>query len=292
MNRRFHVVLTCAILLSGMLAAPAAGTFHLMQIEQVIGGVNGDPTAQAIQLRMRAAFENMLAPARLVVVDATGSNPIVVHDFTVGVPNHGSGVRILIASANFSAHYTTPGATADYVITNLIPASYLAAGSLTFQEDTGTVLWRLSWGGTNYTGPTTGAITNDPDGEFGPPWPGPLPSDGLSALRYTRGAMTASNNNAADYEVTSGAAVFVNNAAASYTVSTPACATCRGDTLGFDRVDGRAIQQFLKCVEANTPGVVGCVCADMDGNVVFNQDDMDAFLDRLLGISDPNPACP
>ncbi len=36
-------------------ALPAQATFHLMQIEQVIGGVNGDTTAQAIQLRMRFA---------------------------------------------------------------------------------------------------------------------------------------------------------------------------------------------------------------------------------------------
>jgi hypothetical protein len=29
----------------------ASAAFHFMQIEQVIGGVNGDTTAQAIQLR-------------------------------------------------------------------------------------------------------------------------------------------------------------------------------------------------------------------------------------------------
>ncbi len=37
------------------LALPAQATFHFMQIEQVIGGVNGDTTAQAVQLRMRPA---------------------------------------------------------------------------------------------------------------------------------------------------------------------------------------------------------------------------------------------
>ena len=32
---------------------PAFASFHLMQIEQVIGGVHGDTSAQAIQLRIR-----------------------------------------------------------------------------------------------------------------------------------------------------------------------------------------------------------------------------------------------
>ena len=47
-----------------------------------------------------------------------------------------------------------------------IPATYLAAGSLTFEDDFGTILWRLSWGGPAYTGPNTGALTNDADGRI------------------------------------------------------------------------------------------------------------------------------
>src|SRR5438552_28664 len=31
---------------------------------------------------------------------------------------------------------------------NLIPASYFAAGSLTWESDGGIIYWRLSWGGT------------------------------------------------------------------------------------------------------------------------------------------------
>jgi hypothetical protein len=36
------------------LQEPALASYHFMQIEQVIGGVNGDSAAQAIQLRMRS----------------------------------------------------------------------------------------------------------------------------------------------------------------------------------------------------------------------------------------------
>ena len=47
-----------------------------MQIAQVIGGVNGDPSAQAIQLRMRTGFQEQVQNARLVVYDMTGSNTL------------------------------------------------------------------------------------------------------------------------------------------------------------------------------------------------------------------------
>jgi hypothetical protein len=48
-----------------------------MQIEQVIGGVNGDTTAQAVQLRMRMAKREFCFRGRLIAVDAAGNNPIV-----------------------------------------------------------------------------------------------------------------------------------------------------------------------------------------------------------------------
>ena len=54
------------------LALPAFATFHLMQIEQVIGGVNGDTSAQAIQLRMRFGGQDLTAGTTIVAVDAIG----------------------------------------------------------------------------------------------------------------------------------------------------------------------------------------------------------------------------
>src|SRR5947207_909223 len=60
-----------ALALAGFATAnPARAAFHVMQIEQVIGGViNGasaDTSAQAIQLRMRAAGQNFVSAARLI----------------------------------------------------------------------------------------------------------------------------------------------------------------------------------------------------------------------------------
>ncbi len=63
---------------------------------------------------------------------------------------------------------------------NLIPPSYLAAGRLTFSRpgfSNGDALWSVSWGGANYTGPNTGAITNDADGNFAPPFAGAVAVD-------------------------------------------------------------------------------------------------------------------
>ena len=63
------------------LALPAQATFHFMQIEQVIGGVNGDTTAQAVQLRMRFAGQTKVGGSQLVAYDAAGNNPITLLTF-------------------------------------------------------------------------------------------------------------------------------------------------------------------------------------------------------------------
>ncbi len=194
--------------------------FDLMQIEQVIGGVDGDTTAQAVQLRMRADFQCFVSLARLWVHDATGANPVLLVDFTTDVGGCSAGDRVLITSVNF-ADFLDGSAPADFTLTNLIPESYLAAGSLTFEWDLGTIFWRLSWGGDAYTGPNDGDFINDADGDFGPPWPGPLPSGGVQALQFHGPATAESTTNLADYELTKGAAVFTNNAGQSATVTPP-----------------------------------------------------------------------
>lgn len=207
------------------LSAPAWATFHFMQIEQIIGGVDSDPSAQAIQLRMRSVGQNLLnGQGVLRVRDAAGNNPITVTDFPLPNPNSGECGRILIASANF-AGVTTPavnGVTRDYVMANLIPPSYLAAGTLTFEDLLGTVLWRVSWGGASYTGPNTGSGTNTTGfvTNFGSPFAGPLPSTGHQALLFTGACPPAtSNGNSTDYSLTAGNAVFTNNDANAFTVT-------------------------------------------------------------------------
>jgi hypothetical protein len=205
------------------LAEPAFASFHLMQIEQVIGGVNGDTSRQAIQLRMRLAGQNLVQQGQLVAWDAAGANPVVLLNIGAQVSNSAAGARILIATSNF-----LPGLTPDFVLANPIPPSYLAAGKITFESDGAfgaNVWWGLAWGGASYTGSNTGISTsgvplpgNDTDGNFNPPFSGALPSSGTTALRFTGAAGALSTNNAADYAVTAGAAQFTNNAGSNGTV--------------------------------------------------------------------------
>ncbi|MCH8153136.1 MAG: hypothetical protein IH830_12295 [Planctomycetes bacterium] len=251
-----HRIWLSAVLATSLFSVPVYSAdalfFDLMQIEQVIGGVNGDTTAQAIQLRMRCRFQNLLNFARMRAFDATGSNPVLLIDFTTDVPNDGTGVRVLITSRNFDG-LTSPVALPDYTMTNLIPPSYLAAGSITFEDDWGIIYWRLSWGGNDYTGPTTGDIANDADGDFGPPWPGPLPAGGVVALQFQGPANAQSTNNAADYALTRGAAVFINNAAQSFALTEPSVADISGP-LGPGFPDG--------CVDAFDLGtLLGAWCS-------------------------------
>jgi hypothetical protein len=107
----------------------------------------------------------------------------------------------------------------DFTLTHLIPASYLAAGRITYEDDFGTIYWSLSFGGSNYSGSTEGDFTNDNDGDFGPSFDGPLPSNGLRALQFQGTASAVSSSNASDYELTAGDAVFINNDDASSSIS-------------------------------------------------------------------------
>jgi hypothetical protein len=217
LNVRTHRWRTLVALAAMALTLPAYATFHLMQIEQVIGGVNGDTSAQAIQLRMRFAGQDLIVGTTIVAVDAAGNNPITILTLPSNVSIDSGGSRILIATANFANYEATPIAS-DFVMTNPIPASYLAAGRLSYQKpnyQSGAAIWSVSWGGASYTGPNTGTLDNDADGNFAPPFAGVLPSSSTVALLFSGAASAPSTNNAADYSVTAGPATFTNNAGAS-----------------------------------------------------------------------------
>jgi len=209
-------VAALAFVLLAALGAPARASFHVMQIERVIGGVCGKVSQQAVQLRMRVLGQNLVSGARLRVWDAAGTNPVVIHDFTSNVAFSTAGSRVLSGSGDFDAQQNP---ALDFVLTNVIPASYLPAGRLTFESNAGTIYWSLSWGGAAYTGSTTGDLTNDADGIFGPSFPGPLPWTTGQALIFTGAFGDLSTNNAADYALTPAEAVFTNNAGNAGTVS-------------------------------------------------------------------------
>lgn len=287
-----HALQLRVIALLGALILTTAGgsaeaSFHFMQIEQVIGGVNGDTSAQAIQLRMRSVGQNLVAQSRMRVFDATGSNPILLIDMTTNVVS-GAGRRILIASPNFSL-YSSPAAVPDFTMTNLIPPSYLAAGSLTFEDDIGTVYWRLSWGGAGYTGSHAGSFANDSDGNFGPGVSFPLPSTSLQALQFTGASNALSTNNAAQYVVTAGTAVFINNLLTSFITSPAFCDGPLGNSDADGCLTALDIQGVASCVVSGQPGTLACACADVSQDETLDTQDVDDLVTALL--AEPGP-CP
>lgn len=203
-----------ASLLVFSIVGVASASFHLMQIERLCVGLDGDTSVQAVQLRMRSSLQNFVSGTRLVVRNATGRNPVELISFPGNVVNHGAGVRILVGSAGFAA----VGGTPDFVMTNLIPDSYFAAGSLSFENSLGTqVLWRLSWGGAGYSGSTTGTLDNDADGQFAPNYGVALDPSAAFLVRFSGTETALSTNNLADYVTNAGtSATFTNNAGASF----------------------------------------------------------------------------
>jgi len=207
-----------------LLATEAHATFHLMQIEQAMGGANGNAannpngntSVQAVQLRMRSLGENLVSNGRLYAWSADGLTKVLLCGPTSNVTTSAAGSHVLIATAGFAAA-TTPAITPDFIMTNRIPDSFLAAGSLTWEDRFETIYWRVSWGA--YTGPTDGDIINDADGEFGPPVAGPLPSSSFQALHFNGAVNAQSTNNLADYSITAGDATWTNNKNQSATLS-------------------------------------------------------------------------
>ena len=111
----------------------------------------------------------------------------------------------------------------------LAPASSMAAGSLAGEHNAARVVyWRRSWGGAGYTGSNAGSDVNDGSvfpapGDFGPPWPGPLPSTGVQALQFQGPFNALSTTNAADYALTSDGSEWINNALGLFAPAAPAC---------------------------------------------------------------------
>jgi len=199
------------------LVAPCAeASFHLMQVEQILAGVDGSTATQAIQLRSRTSFQNQVQNAVMFAWDANGANPVQLKAFPSAVSNLAAGAHVLVGTANLNAS-TNPPLTPDFVLDNPIPASYIAAGSLTFEDTFGTVYWRVSWGGASYVGPTGGSITNDADGLFGV-YPDPLPIGSAQALLFQFATSAPSTTNQDDYAVTPAAAVFTKNSGTSASI--------------------------------------------------------------------------
>ncbi|MGD9690021.1 MAG: hypothetical protein AB7V47_09795 [Phycisphaerales bacterium] len=260
-------------------AAPTLASFHFMQIEQIVGGVGGDSSIQAIQLRMRFGSQNFVNNCVIKVFDAQGQNPITLVTCNRNLAVGAGGSRILIASPNFAAA-TSPDAAPDFVMTNVIPASYLAAGRMTWELNN-IIYWSFAWGGASYTGSNLGAATNDADGNFGAPFPGALPSTTTQAVFFNGAFGAASTNNAAQYLLTPAAATFINNAGDSFVIDEPVN-PCPQDFNGDMIVNADDLGDYINCYFSVPP----CDQADFNQDGTTDADDLGDYINAYFG-----PAC-
>ena len=209
----------------GLLTASTQASFHFMQIEQVIGGVNGDTAAQAIQLRQRFGGQNVVNQASIWAADAAGGNRVLLLNIAGNVGNGAAGARILLTTAAFenAMDLGGPAFAPDFILTNAIPSSYLTAGRLTFEGDGGTVAtpgtiyWSLAWGGAGYTGSNSGT-TNDDNGNYGPAFGSSLPTSSRQGVIFDGVAGDLSTTNAADYILSANPGTVTRNNGGSFTV--------------------------------------------------------------------------
>ena len=224
-----------------------------MQVEQVIGAIDGDASAQAIQLRMRAADQDLVSLTRVRAWDAAGANPVLILDLISDVLNSPAGARILLATPAFTTavQAITPAFSADFTMASPIPTSYLAAGKLTFEDNSGTILWSIAWGGANYTGTNTGSTSNDTNGDFGPAFAQGLPMADRRGLLFQRAAGALSTTNAADYALSPiPTKVFNNNGTGFFIGSKQEIAV--EQPKGSNLLDGTAKKSFGTVVVGQT----------------------------------------
>jgi hypothetical protein len=163
-RRRIACSLALAAALLGVAAAPAAATFHLMEIREVYPGSSANPGAEYVELQMYAAGQNLVGGHFLRAYGPTGS-VVATDTFPADVAANADQSTILLA---------TPEAEAQFGLAGDGPIS--PSGQL--DPKGGAVCWEtidcVSWGSFSDTLPS-------PAGS--PATPGGIP-DGM-ALRRT-----------------------------------------------------------------------------------------------------------
>lgn len=142
--RRAPLLAACfafaAALLLGVLASPAAATFHEMSIREVYPGSAAEPNAKYVELQMWAADQNHVGGHVLHTYDAAGNQTDTL--LPVDVPNGANQSTILIGTPQVSTQF---GVEID---AELAPSTVLEAAG-------GAVCWEaldcVSWGSFNHS---------------------------------------------------------------------------------------------------------------------------------------------
>lgn len=127
---RFRPGLVLLFVLALLHPAVAEATFHLNEISKVMVGLNGNNTIQAVELKMLAGGQELVAGISIRVYDASGSLVDTLGTFTGSVPNGIAGRSILCATENFAATF---GITPDLLIK---PGLLVGTGQVSFEKPT------------------------------------------------------------------------------------------------------------------------------------------------------------
>jgi hypothetical protein len=137
---RFTLLSLTAVLSTLLGTAPANANFHLNEITKVIVGVNGNTTVQAVEFKMLAAGENLLAGAQINVYNAAGTFVTTLGTFPGSVPTGLTNRRILCTTENFRVAF---GIEPDLIIN---PGLLVGTGQVVFEKPGVCVINGLAYG--------------------------------------------------------------------------------------------------------------------------------------------------
>jgi hypothetical protein len=138
MNRLAAVVALAAVIIA---ASPARALFHAAVIDEVMLGVNGDPTAQYVEIRMLFPAQTSVAHSVLAFFTCDGAGVSTQIDGLPGdIAHGGTGVRWSMGTDTFA---TATGLTPDFTfpaIANNATSSYVPCGMVCWGAPTMSLL--------------------------------------------------------------------------------------------------------------------------------------------------------
>lgn len=205
------VAVAAVVLSLGSTGAPTAeASFHQMRVYSVMGGFNGDETAQFVELRMATGGQTQVGGHVICFFSADGS-PWARFKFPNNVGNGDSGDSILVGSGAFDAawgaggpdFFFLPGTTTAIAFdaSNTEPVPF-PAGYVGFGSDSASQPSEMCLAGYSeidsvaYGAAYTGGVN------FGTKLASDLPTDSTSAIGLT-GALCnpCTRDNSADYGI-------------------------------------------------------------------------------------------
>ncbi len=199
-------------------AQPGSAAFHLMRVYGVMGGANGDPNIQYVELRLASPGQNFVAGQHLCFYNASGV-PVARFTYASSAGGGADEASILVGTSEFDgawagtlgANFTFAGNT--IALPSGAPINYPipTVGKVSFGSEFGgtpatncgggfSVIDSVAYGGGGYTGGV----------DFGTANASTLPTAGTMALRLqgpicfpgASPACSPARNNSADYALT------------------------------------------------------------------------------------------